>query len=814
MVVQSYATYQPQQQQQPRSYASMQQPPNPATWGPPPFAGAPPIPVGISVNSQQWQQGYWQYNPHYKPSAAPVAQQHVPWIPSHHWMPQTQKYPYPQQQQPQPQQQQQPGYQVYPAKSQQSQPAAQPAAQQASYNPYKRQPRAPSKEYLANPLVDNPLGLIDANPVSVEEYYRKGHTPWIWQTRPLEPDSDESTSGQQQKRNATDPYPNNPSTPSGPSRRLSESDAGSEPESFTAKIELQPTFSSKIIRTPDHYRNRSLSGTPTSSPRNSRGGSIESLSSRLGQISISSNASSSPSSSLSRHSSMPNTSTSSFSSVYSASPSKPDYASGPMLTDRLSDEPESMLSPLIIAKTPGPAPQRTLRNHPNPLLSTQSLDTIPEAPPANGDANYRNGGGNSSSSSTAAQQQQRPQQTSTLAPSAYPRPAVQHAHTMPAPKSQVVYTATAPPPPLLPPPRMPTYSSSASNDHNSNSTTASAGATTRDRERSREREQEAERAREAERKREREKKWEQEREQDRIQRAREREKEVEMQRQQQREDWERERYREKERAGSKHTTYVDPHLNSQQQYGTPSPRSSSSGSGSGSGSQSSSGSSNSSAHPSPVRRSSSYNHTPPSNPTYSTSSPSGHHNNTSQQAHSYSSYPYSQPHHSSSLSQSTTAPATHSSSTATATASSHPTTTSTSASTTTPSTTITSPATSTTNANSKLANPLPAPPQLVQRPPILPVQRTPPPKWRERVRYGFWNRRGDHLTPDGYIVYAPVERAYPQDLQNHPKEQDGYENHERLFTAYVQRPELPQSLPKHGQPPECPYEAFIVYHYK
>src|SRR5258707_13753767 len=55
---------------------------------PPPYAGAPPpVPAGMSVNPQQWQAGYWQYNPSWNKNQN-SKQQHVPWIPSHHWMPQ------------------------------------------------------------------------------------------------------------------------------------------------------------------------------------------------------------------------------------------------------------------------------------------------------------------------------------------------------------------------------------------------------------------------------------------------------------------------------------------------------------------------------------------------------------------------------------------------------------------------------------------------------------------------------------------------------------------------------------------------------
>ena len=75
------------------------------------------------------------------------------------------------------------------------------------------------------------------------------------------------------------------------------------------------------------------------------------------------------------------------------------------------------------------------------------------------------------------------------------------------------------------------------------------------------------------------------------------------------------------------------------------------------------------------------------------------------------------------------------------------------------------------------------------------------------VRRGYWNRRGDHLTPDGHIVFPPPNMQYPEELRMYPFENEGYQDHSGLFIAYIRRPELPQSLPKHGNPPERPYES-------
>ncbi|KIM38387.1 hypothetical protein M413DRAFT_30219 [Hebeloma cylindrosporum] len=79
------------------------------------------------------------------------------------------------------------------------------------------------------------------------------------------------------------------------------------------------------------------------------------------------------------------------------------------------------------------------------------------------------------------------------------------------------------------------------------------------------------------------------------------------------------------------------------------------------------------------------------------------------------------------------------------------------------------------------------------------------------VRRGYWNRRGDHLTSDGYIVYPPPRMQYPEELRMYPFENEGYQDHCGQFISYVRRTELPQSLSKHGKPPERPYESFVHY---
>ena len=106
-----------------------------------------------------------------------------------------------------------------------------------------------------------------------------------------------------------------------------------------------------------------------------------------------------------------------------------------------------------------------------------------------------------------------------------------------------------------------------------------------------------------------------------------------------------------------------------------------------------------------------------------------------------------------------------------------------------------------------LSNPLPAPPVEIRYPNPSPRQKSPPNNYRERFRKGFWNRRGDHVTLNGFIVYAPLDKANPSELRNYPTENEGYRDHLGTFLEYRSRPELPESLPRHGQPPVQPYES-------
>ncbi|KAJ3554085.1 hypothetical protein NP233_g12495 [Leucocoprinus birnbaumii] len=72
-----------------------------------------------------------------------------------------------------------------------------------------------------------------------------------------------------------------------------------------------------------------------------------------------------------------------------------------------------------------------------------------------------------------------------------------------------------------------------------------------------------------------------------------------------------------------------------------------------------------------------------------------------------------------------------------------------------------------------------------------------------RRRKGYWNRRGDHVTSDGYIVYAPGHLVYPQDLDDYPDGKDGgYQNEHGMRTKWASRPQI---SPKGG------YESCIEW---
>ena len=60
-------------------------------------------------------------------------------------------------------------------------------------------------------------------------------------------------------------------------------------------------------------------------------------------------------------------------------------------------------------------------------------------------------------------------------------------------------------------------------------------------------------------------------------------------------------------------------------------------------------------------------------------------------------------------------------------------------------------------------------------------------------------------------MYAPTDKAYPRELSTYPPESEGYQDEKGSYTKYVPRPELPESLPRHGKPPEYPYDVVGVF---
>ncbi|KAL5514223.1 hypothetical protein ACEPAG_2311 [Sanghuangporus baumii] len=80
------------------------------------------------------------------------------------------------------------------------------------------------------------------------------------------------------------------------------------------------------------------------------------------------------------------------------------------------------------------------------------------------------------------------------------------------------------------------------------------------------------------------------------------------------------------------------------------------------------------------------------------------------------------------------------------------------------------------------------------------------------VRSGFWNKRGDHLTDTGYVVYCPPGRCYPRELADYPD--NAFRDHlgNVVYKTPDMLPELPESVPKSaGRAPEKGYDTFIRY---
>ncbi|KAG5353066.1 hypothetical protein C0989_010689 [Termitomyces sp. Mn162] len=326
----------------------------PPGWVPPYHGAAPPMPPNVSVNQQQWQMGSWQFNPAYNWRRYSVPQ--MGWMAAPSWS--------------------------YPAyRPSQSLPA--------NFNPYKKAIRPPSAEYLAMKVSNNGLDLHNMVPVA-NRYGDEQKTPdpplapapttpWLWRPAALADDAPPESAHHAAAaaaaaaaandraqnrfpsesqlpasapgpatmfRRATDPSPS-PSPSSASSSRVNASTGTSNADSSSP---LKPTFSSKIIRVPAHYAQTSNAST-----------SVDSLVSRVEGLSTSEPPP------LGRQSSMP--------SIYPDS-KQPSSISGA----QFSDEPLSILSPLIIPMTPHPKrPVTRGATYPN-IGNHSGLDTIKEAP--------------------------------------------------------------------------------------------------------------------------------------------------------------------------------------------------------------------------------------------------------------------------------------------------------------------------------------------------------------------------------------------------------------------------------------------------
>lgn len=79
------------------------------------------------------------------------------------------------------------------------------------------------------------------------------------------------------------------------------------------------------------------------------------------------------------------------------------------------------------------------------------------------------------------------------------------------------------------------------------------------------------------------------------------------------------------------------------------------------------------------------------------------------------------------------------------------------------------------------------------------------------VRQGFWNRRGDCLTPDRkYFVRAPREHQNPRELSRYP-EYDFMRYDGKTIAGDSRMKEYPDSLSKHGRPPRYPFQYFLQH---
>ncbi|PFH50498.1 hypothetical protein AMATHDRAFT_85722 [Amanita thiersii Skay4041] len=112
-----------------------------------------------------------------------------------------------------------------------------------------------------------------------------------------------------------------------------------------------------------------------------------------------------------------------------------------------------------------------------------------------------------------------------------------------------------------------------------------------------------------------------------------------------------------------------------------------------------------------------------------------------------------------------------------------------------------------TSSSSRQSNPLPVPPTEHSNLHFSSLSQSGSGAYttKKRVRKGYWNKRGDHVTMSGFIVYPPSDHLYPSELQDYPDEKVGYLDEKGHFLPFSDRPELPESLPHRGQAPRRPY---------
>ncbi|VDC03563.1 unnamed protein product [Peniophora sp. CBMAI 1063] len=75
-----------------------------------------------------------------------------------------------------------------------------------------------------------------------------------------------------------------------------------------------------------------------------------------------------------------------------------------------------------------------------------------------------------------------------------------------------------------------------------------------------------------------------------------------------------------------------------------------------------------------------------------------------------------------------------------------------------------------------------------------------------RTRRGYWNRRGDHLTSEGYIIRAPSGRTYPSELDSYPEGDGHFRNHRGKEAKDPRYRELP------GSAGGSQYDKYVQYY--